>query len=141
MTLLSNREKAHAGSADAAQKDADRPANGVSTKAHEKNGKLMAPHAHTSVPPPVDTLRTLISRLQSQIDRSDTEGDPEARALLGTVQRRMSQAKDALSRIEQGKYGICADCDKPIENERLVLQPVATRCISCQSKAEWRGLA
>jgi RNA polymerase-binding transcription factor DksA len=129
MTLLSNRAKVDIRQTDKAEPD------GALNRARKDN-----PAARTATPP-LDTLRTLASRLQAQIDRGVAEDDPEARALLGTVRRRLAQANEALARIEQGKYGVCADCDRPIENDRLVLQPVATRCTSCQSKAEWRGIA
>ncbi len=95
----------------------------------------------TTPPAPVDTLRTLAARLQAQVDSADIEADPEALMVLRSVRRRLKQVNEALARIEEGKYGICADCDKPIENDRLVLQPVATRCTSCQTIAEWRGYA
>jgi len=35
----------------------------------------------------------------------------------------------ALERIEDGTYGLCADCGGPIGEERLLAVPYATRCI------------
>ncbi len=35
----------------------------------------------------------------------------------------------ALGRIEDGTYGICANCGKPIGTERLEAVPYATLCI------------
>jgi DnaK suppressor protein len=42
----------------------------------------------------------------------------------------------ALQRIEAGTYGQCADCGVQIPPARLAVAPEATRCISCQGKAE-----
>ena len=37
---------------------------------------------------------------------------------------------DALERIEDGTYGLCADCGAPIGEERLLAVPYATLCIA-----------
>jgi RNA polymerase-binding transcription factor len=36
----------------------------------------------------------------------------------------------ALGRIEEGSYGLCADCGGPIGEERLLAVPYATLCIA-----------
>lgn len=42
----------------------------------------------------------------------------------------------ALSRIHEGSYRLCDDCDNEIDPERLRVLPSARRCIDCQSKFE-----
>jgi DnaK suppressor protein len=42
----------------------------------------------------------------------------------------------ALKRLDSGDYGICCDCDEPINSKRLEFDPTALRCIDCASKAE-----
>jgi RNA polymerase-binding transcription factor DksA len=37
----------------------------------------------------------------------------------------------ALQRIENGTYGVCANCGKEIPAKRLAVQPIATRCAAC----------
>ena len=44
----------------------------------------------------------------------------------------------ALKRIEDGTYGICENCGKPINIERLEAMPWATLCIDCKRLAERR---
>ena len=44
----------------------------------------------------------------------------------------------ALTRIEDGTYGVCTDCGKQIPEERLEARPWATLCIDCQRKRERR---
>jgi len=41
------------------------------------------------------------------------------------------QIREALKRIEQGGYGVCAQCGEPIDPKRLKALPTATRCIAC----------
>ena len=43
---------------------------------------------------------------------------------------------EALDRIENGTFGTCARCGKPIAEDRLEALPYATRCIDCQRLAE-----
>ena len=44
----------------------------------------------------------------------------------------------ALKRIEEGIYGICTNCGKPIAVERLEALPWATLCIGCKRDGERR---
>ena len=42
----------------------------------------------------------------------------------------------ALNRIDDGSYGTCTSCGKPIAQERLEARPSATLCIDCQRRQE-----
>ncbi|HET7726272.1 MAG TPA: TraR/DksA C4-type zinc finger protein [Candidatus Limnocylindrales bacterium] len=44
----------------------------------------------------------------------------------------------ALARIENGTYGACTSCGKPIAPERLEALPWAALCIDCQRQAGTR---
>jgi RNA polymerase-binding protein DksA len=44
----------------------------------------------------------------------------------------------ALQRIDDGTYGVCANCGKQIAPERLEARPWATLCIDCQRQREGR---
>jgi DnaK suppressor protein len=44
----------------------------------------------------------------------------------------------ALKRIEDGTFGTCVNCGKPIAEERLAAIPWATHCIDCK-RLEERG--
>jgi len=46
------------------------------------------------------------------------------------------QLDAALQRLDEGEYGVCEDCRKPISEERLKALPFARRCIDCQKHAE-----
>src|SRR5262245_42504332 len=43
---------------------------------------------------------------------------------------------DALARVESGEYGLCEDCNEPINPERLRALPRARRCLQCQQHRE-----
>ncbi len=40
----------------------------------------------------------------------------------------------ALQRIENGTYGICKYCGKPIDERRLLARPASSACIDCKEK-------
>ncbi|MBX7514867.1 MULTISPECIES: TraR/DksA family transcriptional regulator [Qipengyuania] len=65
---------------------------------------------------------------EQAIDLADDEAlegvDDVLRAEIG-------QVRNALLRIENGTYGTCANCGKPIAEARLQARPIATRCIEC----------
>jgi DnaK suppressor protein len=43
---------------------------------------------------------------------------------------------EALARIDDGGFGICLDCEEPIEPRRLEARPVSTLCIACKEAEE-----
>src|SRR5579863_6646042 len=56
--------------------------------------------------------------------------------LLEHEQFLSSEAHDALARIDQGTFGLCETCSKPIPKERLDALPYARCCAQCAALAE-----
>jgi RNA polymerase-binding transcription factor DksA len=54
------------------------------------------------------------------------------------IENHIEELRDAISRAEQGLYGICESCGKKIAPERLEALPFTTLCIECASKATTR---
>lgn len=50
--------------------------------------------------------------------------------------RLMKKIKNALSKIEDGTFGICEACEEEISIARLKARPVATLCIKCKTQME-----
>jgi RNA polymerase-binding protein DksA len=46
---------------------------------------------------------------------------------------------EALARVEQGTFGICESCGKPISKTRLRAVPHARLCIECKREEEGQG--
>jgi len=61
------------------------------------------------------------------------------RASRGRGRLRLIQR--ALERINEGSFGICAECEGPIGLKRLQALPWASHCIQCQEQAEVARLA
>jgi RNA polymerase-binding protein DksA len=50
----------------------------------------------------------------------------------------LAEIEAALRRVEEGTYGICANCGKPVAVDRLDALPWATLCIDCRRDRERR---
>ena len=48
----------------------------------------------------------------------------------------LEQVEDALRRIENGTYGFCQRCGRPIDAARLKALPTATLCYECKERQE-----
>ena len=76
---------------------------------------------------------------QSKITDDDAVADAAADMDVAMVIRESGAVRNieaALARIDEGSYGICADCDSEIARPRLKAYPTATRCLACQEKHE-----
>lgn len=47
------------------------------------------------------------------------------------VERDLSGVERALVRLDEGTYGVCEVCGRPIGDEVLSIAPLATRCSAC----------
>lgn len=61
-----------------------------------------------------------------------------AAALTAHEKGELSQIDAALTRLDDGSYGTCADCGVNIPFERLQAQPWALCCIGCATQREQR---
>lgn len=66
------------------------------------------------------------------------EDNTQVSIILGQ-KGKIGQINASLRRIEQGDYGICVQCKKPIGRERLKAKPHARLCISCREVRENGG--
>jgi DnaK suppressor protein len=53
-------------------------------------------------------------------------------ALRDRNQQHLAQVEDALRRLDEGTFGACIRCGRPIAAERLEAIPWAAHCIDCQ---------
>ena len=57
-------------------------------------------------------------------------------SLANNARDMVEQVQHALQRIEQGTYGICESCGRPIGKYRLQAFPRATLCLACKQAEE-----
>ncbi len=82
---------------------------------------------------PVELDQTRVGRL-SRMDAM------RAQAMSVEAKRRREsevlKINSALNRIDEGSFGACLECDKPISTARLKLDPSALLCIQCAELLE-----
>lgn len=74
---------------------------------------------------------------------ADDEHDPEGSstafdrqhvaALIAAARAHLAEIARAAARIEDGSYGTCQQCGRPIGTERLAARPATATCITCAS--------
>jgi sigma-B regulation protein RsbU (phosphoserine phosphatase) len=52
----------------------------------------------------------------------------------------LSEVDSALERMDHGTYGICPECNEPVEKERLIADPLVRVCLDHLPSAERRAL-
>ncbi|MDR3170588.1 MAG: TraR/DksA family transcriptional regulator [Treponema sp.] len=76
-------------------------------------------------------------------DLVDTAADDIDRKMIEAIGsqelKRLKLIESALTRIQQGKYGLCMKCGKRIPQARLEAIPYALMCINCKTAEERRN--
>ena len=57
----------------------------------------------------------------------------EILGLVETAINRLGEVDAALARIEDGSYGVCAQCGTVISPQRMEIRPVSALCVKCKS--------
>jgi DnaK suppressor protein len=75
---------------------------------------------------------------------ADDEHDPEGAStaferqhvasLLDQAEGQLAEIARAQARLEDGSYGRCERCGRPIAAERLAARPAASTCIACAGR-------
>jgi DnaK suppressor protein len=96
-------------------------------------------------------LKELEASLEAEISQPESEANPvKLEGTMGRVSRgdamqvqqmalemkrrrrqRLQQVKTAFMRIEQGTYGLCSRCQRPIDEARLDAFPEILLCVAC----------
>jgi DnaK suppressor protein len=95
-------------------------------------------------------LTTRVLTLQQSFDEmvaasrdsnADDEHDPEGAtiaferaqlvALLKQATADLDELDEAVRRVDEGTYGVCERCGRPIAPARLEARPAARRCVGC----------
>jgi RNA polymerase-binding transcription factor DksA len=89
----------------------------------------------------LETLTTRLGAIQRGIQRpksadfeeqaTDSENDEVLDALDVVTRDKILGLRAAIRRIDEGRYGACQDCGKPIGAARLEAVSWAARCVDC----------
>jgi phosphoserine phosphatase RsbU/P len=74
--------------------------------------------------------------LTAAISSAPATEAPAAARLIELLQ----EVDSAIRRMDEGRYGICDDCQGTVEKERLLSDPLVRLCLDCLSSDEQRAL-
>jgi DnaK suppressor protein len=95
----------------------------------------------------IQELRSGAGKTVEDMDEDENFPDPTDRASMESSRNSVLRIRDrerklifkiedALKRLDDGEYGICAECGEDIGIGRLKARPVTTLCIDCKSNQE-----
>jgi RNA polymerase-binding transcription factor DksA len=102
----------------------------------EQLGKLETQKTQISKEDPFRNSARMSNNASPDTDAEEQFGHARTSAIKEQIDRRIIQTKKALAMIKFGKYGVCEDCGRMIDTDRLMIYPDATICALDQSKRE-----
>src|SRR5579884_164074 len=75
---------------------------------------------------------------EAAVDFLETQ---QEQSLLVNEQALLTEVLGALKRIDEGTYGKCVNCGRPIPEKRLEAIPWAERDVQCEAQLEQRNLS
>ena len=110
------------------------------TEADVKKYKLLLMAKHAEIVGKSRQREDLwIVQSNEQVETVQMAGDREfAARTLERNAKTLMQVASALSRIDDGDFGICLECEEPISPKRLAAVPWASYCLKCQEAHDTR---
>lgn len=82
-----------------------------------------------------DTDR-IIDNASPDTEAAEQFGHARTSAIRQQLQRSIIQTRKAITMLRIGRYGICEDCGKMIDTDRLIVYPETTLCARDAAKRE-----
>jgi DnaK suppressor protein len=87
-----------------------------------------------------DESAAVVELDQSKVGRLSRMDALQAQAMAKASSNRrhnmLGKITAALKRVDEGDFGLCRECEQPINPKRLEFDPTAIYCIECASKEE-----
>jgi len=72
--------------------------------------------------------------LAGNLSEQDVELQKQSEEVANELTAQLAACREALVRIETGKYGRCDRCNEVIELNHLMADPTVCRCVRCRRK-------
>ncbi|MBQ0825419.1 TraR/DksA family transcriptional regulator [Streptomyces tagetis] len=96
--------------------------------------RLTADEARRRLEHARDTRMTQIQALGGNSGALSVD-DQLMSAQRDAIERVLKEIEEAFARVEDGTYGTCLGCGKPVPGERLEILPYTRYCVGCQRRA------
>jgi len=103
---------------------------------HREEKKLEAKKKALGDQDPFSNPSRVTDSAAPDTDAAEQFGHARVEAMRREVDRKLIGIRKALARMKIGKYGICEDCGRMIDTDRLSVKPNATLCVKCEKKKE-----
>ncbi|MFJ7181759.1 TraR/DksA family transcriptional regulator [Streptomyces massasporeus] len=94
------------------------------TEPHSHEARRRLEHARTS----------RLAQLRALDETERSTDDHLVSAQKTALERVLAEIEEAFARIDDGTYGICVGCAKPVPAERLEILPYTRHCVACQRR-------
>ncbi|MGW0291826.1 TraR/DksA family transcriptional regulator [Streptomyces tuirus] len=91
---------------------------------HSDEARRRLEHARTS----------RLAQLRALDETERSTDDHLLSAQKAAMERVLKEIEEAFARIDDGSYGICVGCAKPVPAERLEILPYTRHCVACQRR-------
>ena len=109
----------------------------------KKNTKLQLERLEQEREHTLAELERLRADLRTELEHDDIDDvasdlieRDKTYALILTLERKLEDIEHAIKQAQDGAYGICENCGKTIDPERLEIFPEATLCVECKRLRE-----
>jgi DnaK suppressor protein len=118
----------------------DRARAALRARLQARLGELREKLSGELIPEPDQTLAATAGEVRDAGDEAVVIERTDVRtALMQRDARELGELRSALGRLDDGQYGVCAECGLDIEPARLRVVPTALRCSGCQEAYEHRA--
>ncbi|MFI6808786.1 TraR/DksA C4-type zinc finger protein [Streptomyces luteogriseus] len=93
------------------------------------------PHPHEARQRLEHARTSRLAQLRALDETERSADDHLLSAQKTAMERVLKEIEDAFTRIDDGTYGICVGCAKPVPAERLEILPYTRHCVACQRRA------
>ncbi|MBQ1093658.1 TraR/DksA C4-type zinc finger protein [Streptomyces sp. B93] len=93
------------------------------------------PHPHEARQRLEHARRSRLAQLEALKETGQTADDHLLSEQRTAMERALKEIEEAFARVEDGTYGTCLGCAKPIPAERLEILPYTRFCVACQRRA------
>ncbi|MDG9717272.1 TraR/DksA C4-type zinc finger protein [Streptomyces sp. DH24] len=97
--------------------------------------QLQRPSAHEARQRLEHARATRLTQLRALDAAGHAPDDYVAAGQRDAIERALKEIDDAFTRIEDGTYGTCRGCAKPVPAERLEILPYTRHCVACGRRA------
>ncbi|MFJ8595238.1 TraR/DksA family transcriptional regulator [Streptomyces sp. NPDC093598] len=92
------------------------------------------PHPHEARQRLEHARTSRLAQLRALDETERSSDDHLLSAQKAAMQRVLKEIDEAFTRIEEGTYGTCVGCAKPVPAERLEILPYTRYCVACRRR-------